>query len=127
MKTLDAAGTLKLETLDAALAHIQRLHAVVERMAVAVRGQQESSPFVTQARRIATPLVGLLKPQFGLIADQVGALLLAATRGGGDQARVRTLREGVAQLRTQVEIAQTRVIEKHAVAEPPRPGTEHRD
>lgn len=127
MKSLDAAGTLKLETLDEALAHLQRLHAVVERMAVAVRGQQETSQFVSQARRIATPLVGLLKPQFGLIADQVGALVLAATRGGGEQARLRTLREGVAQLRTQIEIAQTRVIDKHAAAEPVRRGTEDRD
>lgn len=121
---LDGAGTIKLETLDEAMAQTQRLHAVVERMAVAVRSQQETGPFLGQLRRTATPLVGLLKPQFALIADQVSALLLAATRGGGEQARLRTLREGVAQLRAQLELAAARVKEKHAIAEPGTPRSE---
>jgi hypothetical protein len=116
VKALDAAGTLKLETLDEALAHVQRLHAIVERMAVSVRAQQDTSAVSAQLRRTAAPLVGLLKPQFGLIADQVSSLLLASTRGGGDQARLRTMREGVAQLRLQIEIAGNRVRDRHAIA-----------
>lgn len=116
MKAVDAAGTLKLETLDEALAHVQRIHAIVERMAVSVRAQQDTSAVGAQLRRTAAPLVGLLKPQFGLIADQVSSLLLASTRGGGDQARLRTMREGVAQLRLQIEIAGNRVRDRHAIA-----------
>lgn len=116
MKAVDAAGTLKLETLDEALAHVQRIHAIVERMAISVRAQQDTSAVGAQLRRTAAPLVGLLKPQFGLIADQVSSLLLASTRGGGDQARLRTMREGVAQLRLQIEIAGNRVRDRHAIA-----------
>ena len=70
-----------------------------------------------QIRRAASPLVGLLKGQFGMIADQVTAMLLIATRGGGEQNKVRALRESVAQLRIQLEIAVTKTKEKHTVPE----------
>ena len=69
-----------------------------------------------QIVRAATPLVGLLKPQFGTVADVVSALLLVVSRGGGEQAKVRALREWVAQLRMQLEIAVTKTKEKHAIA-----------
>jgi hypothetical protein len=65
--------------------------------------------------RAGTPLVGLLKPQFGMIADVVSSFLLIASRGGGDQAKVRSLREAVASIRAQLEIAVTKVKEKHLV------------
>jgi hypothetical protein len=61
------------------------------------------------------PLAGQLKGQFGIIADQVTAMVLAISRGGGEQARVRTAREGVALLRQALEIAQAKVKEQHAV------------
>jgi hypothetical protein len=38
-------------------------------------------------------------------------------RGGGEHAKIRALREHVAQLRTALEIAQHRVKEKHAIKE----------
>ena len=120
MKQLDAAGSMKLQTLEEAMVHAQRLNTIVERMAVAVRAQQECGPFVSQLRRTSSPLVGMLKPQFGMIAEQVSSLLLSATRGGGDQARLRMLREGVAQLRAQLELTAARVKDKHAIAEEPR-------
>jgi hypothetical protein len=52
-----------------------------------------------------------------MIADQVSSLLLIATRGGGDQAKLRSLREGVAQIRIQLEIAVAKTKEKHTVPE----------
>ena len=104
---LDGAGAAKMETLDAATATIQRMHGMVERMAVAVRARQDTSQFGSQLRRTGAPLVGQLKGQFGMIADQVSALLLIATRSGGDQVKVRSLREAIAQLRMQIEIAVT--------------------
>jgi hypothetical protein len=106
-----------MDTLEEATAGVQRLHGIVERMAIAVRSQQNTAQFGMQIRRSGAPLVGLLKGQFGMISDQVSALLLIATRGGGDQAKLRALRETVAQIRIQLEIAVTKTKEKHAVAE----------
>jgi len=86
-------------------------------MAMAVRSQQNTAQFGMQIRRSGAPLVGLLKGQFGMISDQVTALLLVATRGGGDQAKLRSLRELVAQIRTALEIAVAKTKEKHAIEE----------
>lgn len=112
---LDGAGQTKMATLDEAFGQVQRLHGIVEHYALAVRNQQETGGFRQQLMRAGTPLVGLLKPQFGMIADVVSAFLLIASRGGGDQAKVRSLREAVASIRAQLEIAVTKVKEKHLV------------
>jgi len=112
---LDGAGVAKLETLEEASTQIQRMHGIVEHMAMAVRSQQNTAQFGPQLRRVGSPLVGLLKGQFGMIADQVTAVLLIATRSGGDQVKLRSLREGVAQLRIQMEIAIARTKEKHTI------------
>jgi hypothetical protein len=120
MKKLDGAGLAKMATLDDAQAQTQHLHGLVERMAIEVRGQRNTSQLRQQIQRAATPLAGLLKPQFGMIADQVTALVLVLTRGGGDQARLRALREYVAHVRTALEIAVTKTKEQH-MAEPERP------
>ena len=114
---LDGAGHAKMDTLDEANASIQRIHGIVERMAMAVRSGHDTGQFGAQIRRAASPLVGKLKGQFGMIADQVTALTLIATRGGGEQVKLRSLREGVAQIRTQLEIAVTKTKEKHAMPE----------
>ncbi|MEP7382901.1 MAG: hypothetical protein ABI910_14520 [Gemmatimonadota bacterium] len=115
---LDGTGQIKLATLDEAVSQMQRLHGIVERYAMAVRNQQEAGGFRQQLVRAGTPLAGLLKPQFSVIADVVASFLLIASRGGGDQAKVRALRESVASIRAQLEIAATKVKEKHAVAAP---------
>lgn len=116
---LDNAGAVKMKTLEEALAMVQTLHGLVERYAVDVKRKMPASTFPQQFKRQATPLVGQLKGQFGMISDQVAAMILAATRGGGgDQGRLRALREGVAQVRTALEIMQTRVKEQHTVVEP---------
>ena len=117
---LDGAGLAKMETLEEASSQLQRLHGIVERMAIAVRSQQDTAQFGQQIRRAGSPMVGLLKGQFGMIADQVTAMLLIATRGGGDQTRLRSLRESVAQIRTQLEIAINKTKEKHALLEDDR-------
>jgi hypothetical protein len=117
---LDGAGLAKMETLDEATATLQRLHGIVERMAMAVRSNQNTAQFGMQLRRAGSPLVGLLKGQFGMIADQVSAMLLIATRGGGDQMKLRLLRESVAQIRIQLEIAITKTKEKHTIPEEPK-------
>ena len=114
---LDGAGHAKMETLGEATTAVQRIHGIVERMAIAIRSQQDTMQFGQQIRRTASPLVGLLKGQFGMIADQVTALVLIATRSGGDTVKLRSLREAVAQLRIQLEIAVAKTLEKHTIGE----------
>lgn len=112
---LDGAGAQKMKTLEEALSTVQTIHGHVERMAVEVKNQKGAGVIPQQIKRIATPLQGQLKGQFGLIADQVSAMILAAGRGGGEQLKVRALREFVAQIRTALEISQAKVKEQHAV------------
>jgi hypothetical protein len=72
-----------------------------------------------QVKRALNPLVGLLKPQFGLIADYVASINLVASRGGAETAKIRMLREGVGSLRQQIEIAVVRVKSNHEVKDEP--------
>jgi hypothetical protein len=110
---LDGAGMAKLKTLEEATVGVQRVHALVERFALQVKQGGNSAQHVHAIRRALEPLVGLLKPQFGLISDQAAMVNLSATRGGSEQMRVRTLREGVASLRQALEIAERKVREQH--------------
>jgi hypothetical protein len=116
-KEVDGAGRVKLKTLEEGLAGLQRVHALVERYALTLKQGGNTSHFVHQIRRTLEPLVGLLKPQFGMLSDQVVNVNLVATRGGSEQMRVRGLREGVAALRQGFEIAERKVREQHPAKE----------
>ena len=112
---LDGAGVQKMKTIDEALTQAQRLHGVVETYALALKRNQPTQLFGMQIKRALTPLVGLLKPQFGLIADQVASMNLVAGRGGSEQTKVRLLREGVGALKQALEIAAVRVKDNHMI------------
>lgn len=114
---LDGPGQIKMETLATATEGAQRLHSLVERMGVAVRSQQPTANYAMQVRRAATPLAGLLKGQFAVVADVVSGIIIVASRGGSEQVRLRALREGVASLKAQLEIAEIKVKEKHTLGE----------
>jgi hypothetical protein len=116
---LDGAGVQKMKTLETAQAQVQRLHGVVEHYALALKRKQPTQLFGMQVKRALTPLVGLLKPQFGLIADQVATMNLLASRGGSEDAKVRNLREGVGALKQALEIAAVRVKDNHMVKDEP--------
>lgn len=116
---LDGAGAAKMVVLEDALALMALVHANVEKMGVAVRANQPTTVFTQAIKRQLTPLVTKLKMQFGMIADQVSALLLASTRGASEQVRLRAMREGVAQIKVALEIAQAQVLTKHAIKEKP--------
>lgn len=119
---LDGAGKAKMDTLEEAQNIIQRTHAMVERYALAVKQNNPATQqFVLQIKRSLEPMVGMLKAQFGLISDQVAALILASSRGGSDNTRVRTLREGIAQLRTAIELAERKVRDQHTKEVPLAP------
>ena len=97
---LDGAGTQKMKTLEDALSTMQHIHGMVERMAVDVKNNRGAGIIPGQIKRTATNLQGQLKGQFGMIADQVAAMIIALGRGGGEQGKVRAAREAVAQIRT---------------------------
>lgn len=111
---LDGIGLEKMKTLDEALVAVQKLHGIIEHLALASRTQQPTSSYLGQFRRGAAPLVNRLKGQFSLISDQLAAILLVATRSGSDQAKVRSMREGIAQVRMQLEVAINKVKEQHS-------------
>ena len=113
---LDGAGTAKMKMLESALTDLQRVHGLVEQMAMAMKNKMPTSMFGLQIRRAAGPMIGQLKIQFGPIADAVSALVLVATRGGSEQVRLRALREQVGHIRTALEITVKKVKEQHSVA-----------
>ncbi len=119
MKKLDGAGLAKMQTLEEAISQMSHLHSIVERMAMAVRSNHDTASFRGQIARAGSPLVGLLKAQFGMIADLVAAMMLVLTRGGGEQARLRALREYVGQIRTALEISVAKVKEQHTTDDSP--------
>ncbi len=104
-----------MKTIEEALLTVQKLHGLVERTAIEVKNQRAAGVLPQQVKRLATPLQGQLKGQFGMIADQVSGLILATGRGGGDQLKVRAMREYVAQIRQALEITANKVKEQHAV------------
>lgn len=114
---LDGAGIQKLKTIEEAQSMVQTIHGHVERMAVEVKNQRGTGVIPHQIKRIASPLHGRLKGQFGVIADQVSAMILALGRGGSDQLRVRAMRESVGQIRQALDVAAFKVEEQHTITE----------
>lgn len=113
---LDGAGTQKMKTLEEGFLTLTRINAMVERAAVEVKTNKPIGAAAQQIKRIAVPLQGQLKGQFGMIADQVASYILGITRGGGgDQAKIRTMREGLAQIRQAMDLAVSKVKADHSV------------
>ena len=112
---IDGPGLAKLETLEQAVTLIQRLNTVVERMAQSQRNNQPLAQYRQQVQRAAAPVASLLKPQFEPISDMVTNVVLISTRGGSDQQKVRSLREAVAQIKVQLDSAESRVRKQHTV------------
>ena len=114
---LDTAGLNKLKVLEDATIQLQRIHGLVEQYAMALKREQPTSAYSMNLRRQLPTLSENLKSYFGMIADQAMALNLASTRGSSEQVKVRTLREGVAQIRQSIEIAIVQTKDKHAIEE----------
>jgi len=117
---LDGAGIAKMKTLDDAMLLLQRVNGLVENYAMAVKRNQPSGPYIMNLRRTLPSLAENLKAQFGLISDQIMTVVVSSSRGASEAVRVRTLREGVAQIKQALEIAVAQTKEKHAVEEGPR-------
>lgn len=116
--TVDGPGQAKLQVLDSATSIAQTLHGTIEKYAIAVRTKQPTTAYPQMIKRTSTPLVGMLRSQFQLLGDLSVDIVNIATRGGGgEQGRVRMLRERVAQLKSGIELAVTSTRSKHAVAD----------
>jgi len=112
---LDAAGLNKLKALDDALLLLQRINGIVEQYALALKRNQPASVYVQNVRRQLPTLSENLKAHFGSIADLVTSVNLGASRGSSEQMRLRVLREGVAQIRTAMDVAIIQTKAKHAI------------
>ena len=114
---IDGAGLVKLETLEQAVTQVQRLNTIVERMAQSQRNGQPLAQYRQQIQRTAAPIASLLKSQFEQISDMITNIVLISGRGGSDQQKVRSLREAVAQIKVQLDAAESRVRKQHTVEE----------
>ena len=111
---LDGAGIVKMKVLEDAVLLLQRINGLVENYAMAVKRNQPSSMFVMNIRRTMPTLAENLKSQFGMISDLILTVNLNSSRGASEQVRVRTLREGVAQIKQAIEIAIVQTKAKHS-------------
>ena len=112
---LDGTGQAKMVTLDEAMVMFQRCHTLVEQYALQIKRNQPAAPMMNSLKRQMPTLASKLKGQFGMISDLVTSILMQITRGSSEQIRVRTMREGIASIKVQLEIAITQTIAKHAV------------
>jgi hypothetical protein len=112
---LDGAGTAKMTTLEDCIVIHQRVHTLVEQYALAVKRNQPASHLLMNLKRQMPVLAGKLKGQFGMISDLVTSTNMSMTRGASDQMRIRAMREGVAAIKVQLEIALAQTIAKHEV------------
>jgi hypothetical protein len=110
---LDGAGQAKMATLEESMTIFLRANTAVENYALAIKRNQPTGAYMTNYKRQMPALAGKLKGQFGMIADLVTAVSMSSTRGASEQMKVRSMREGMAQIKVQLEIAVAQTIAKH--------------
>ena len=110
---LDGAGQVKYEVLQWALTMHQRLHGMVETYALGVKNNKPEASILNNIKRNLPTMAAKLKNQFGMVSDLVTAVYMGSSRGASEQMRVRGLREGLASIKMQLDIAVTQVINKH--------------
>jgi hypothetical protein len=121
---LDGAGTARMTTLDESVLLHQRIHGLVESYALAIKQNKPSGAILQNIKRQFPMLAGKLKGQFGMISDLVTSIAMQATRGSSEQMRVRQLREGMAAIKVQLEIAIAQTIAKHEMKDDHKGGDE---
>ena len=116
---LDGAGQAKMTTLDDSLLLHQRIHGLVETYALSVKQNKPAGAIMQNLKRQMPLLAAKLKGQFGMISDLVTSINMQMTRGSSEQMRVRTMREGMAAIKQQLEIAIAQTIAKHKAEDAP--------
>lgn len=112
---LDSSGTIKMKVLDDAVLLLQRLNGLVENYAINAKKGVPSPAIVQNIKRQLVTLAANLKTHFGMISDQVTNVYISSSRGASDAGRVRSLREGLAQIKQGIEIGMAQTIAKHQV------------
>ena len=112
---LDGAGTAKMVTLDDCITIHSRIHNLVEQYALAIKRNAPASHLLQNLKRQMPMLAGKLKGQFGMIADLVTSTNMSMSRGSSEPMRVRAMREGVAAIKVQLEIALAQTVAKHEI------------
>ena len=112
---MDGAGQAKMTTLDDSVLLQQRIHGLVETYALSVKQNKPAGAIMQNLKRQMPLLAAKLKGQFGMISDLVTSVNMQMTRGSSEQMRVRTMREGMAAIKQQLEIAIAQTIAKHKV------------
>lgn len=112
---MDGAGQAKMVTLDEAMVLHQRIHGLVEAYALTVKQAKPGATFMNSLKRQMPVLAGKLKGQFGMVSDLVTSVNMQMSRGSSEIIRVRGMREGMAAIKVQLEIAVTQTIAKHEV------------
>jgi hypothetical protein len=112
---LDGAGQAKMVTLDDSLVIHQRIHGLVEQYALSVKQAKPNGTYLNNIKRQMPTLAGKLKGQFGMISDLVTQVNMSMTRGSSEVIRVRSMREGLAAIKVQLDIAIAQTIAKHEV------------
>jgi len=110
---LDGAGQAKMVTLEDCTLILQRVHNLVEQYALSVKQAKPQTAYLNNIRRQLPAMAGKLKGQFGMIADLVTSINMQSSRGSSEPIRVRTMREGVAAIKAQLDIAIAQTITKH--------------
>lgn len=110
---LDGAGQVKMDTLNACIVLHQRIHGMVENYALTVKNNKPVPALLMNVKRNLPVLASKLKGQFGMISDLVTSVYMSASRGSAEQMRVRAMREGIASIKMQLDIAVTQTIAKH--------------
>jgi hypothetical protein len=104
---MTAADRQKMAQLEGFGGRVQHVHGLVERFAVDLA---EAERWTAMLRRSLTQLkMELMGAGFDSMAQQCGALEMAARRGSSRVAKIRILREGIGSLRQQIELEQRTV------------------
>lgn len=106
-----------MATLDDAIALHARINNLTEQYALQIKRNQPAAHLLQNLKRQVPTLASKLKGQFGAISDLVISVNMAMSRGSSEQMRVRGLREGVAAIKVQLDIALTQTIAKHEIVD----------
>jgi hypothetical protein len=112
---LDASGTIKMKVLDDALLLTQRLNALNETMGIAAKAGTPTASLKAAIKRSMMTLAANLKSHFGMISDLVNNVVISSSRGSSEVVRVRTLREGIAQIKQGIDVGMAHTRNNHAV------------
>jgi hypothetical protein len=124
VKRLDVAGEAKMAILDDATLLFQRIHALVEQYALAIKRSQPATQIMLNLKRQMPTLADKLRDEFGGIAEIVIAVNVKMTRGGSEQTRIRQMREGLATIKGQLENAVLHTIARHTMKDQNPAGTD---